>query len=94
MESLLSAVPLIDPEGEQKKIRLKGEIPSASEQISGCPFHTRCPRFLGDICVEKQPPWRKDPQTKKWIYCHIKIDDLTAQQSRTFRFSNRTAEET
>ncbi len=94
MESLLSAVPLIDPEGEQKKIRLEGEIPSPSEEISGCPFHTRCPRFLGDICVEKQPPWRKDPQAKKWIYCHIKIEDLTAQQSRTFRFSSRTAEET
>jgi peptide/nickel transport system ATP-binding protein len=59
---------------------LRGEIPSASEEISGCPFHTRCPRFLGDICVEKTPPWQVDEKTGKRIFCHIPLNDLSASQ--------------
>ncbi len=85
-EALLSAVPLIDPEGQQEQIRLEGEVPSPSEEISGCPFHTRCPRFLGDVCVEKVPPWRVEEETQKRIFCHILLDDLRAEQKRPFKF--------
>jgi peptide/nickel transport system ATP-binding protein len=70
-EALLSSVPLIDPEGERQQIRLEGEVPSPSEELTGCPFHTRCPRFLGDVCVEKVPPWREDEETGKRYFCHI-----------------------
>jgi peptide/nickel transport system ATP-binding protein len=92
-EALLSAVPLIDPEGEQKQIRLEGDVPDPSVDVSGCPFHTRCPRFLGDICVAQVPPWREDEGTGKRYFCHIPRADLLAEQERTFRFSeskNRT----
>ena len=85
-EALLSAVPLIDPEGEQEQIRLKGEVPSPSEKISGCPFHTRCPRFLGEICVEETPPRRVEEGTEKRIFCHIPLDELRSKQKRPFRF--------
>src|SRR5674536_306664 len=51
-EALLSAVPLADPDVKQKPIRLSGSVPSAMDVPSGCRFHPRCPRFLGDICVE------------------------------------------
>jgi peptide/nickel transport system ATP-binding protein len=85
-EALLSAVPLIDPEGQQEQIRLKGEIPSPSEALTGCPFHTRCHRFLGDICVEEVPPWRVEEETGDQIFCHIPLDELRVKQRRPFKF--------
>ncbi len=86
-EALLSAVPLIDPGAEQKQIRLPGEVPSPSDELSGCPFHTRCPRFLGDICIEQVPPWREQESQQKRIFCHIPLDELVEAQGDTFRFS-------
>lgn len=87
-EALLSAVPLIDPEAEQKEIRLPGDVPSPSEEITGCPFHTRCPRFLGDICVEDTPPWREVEDTEKRYFCHIPQEELIGDQERIFKFSD------
>jgi len=86
-EALLSSVPLIDPQGEQEEIRLEGEVPSPSEGISGCPFHTRCPRIIGDICVEEIPPWRDISGTDKRVFCHIPEGEHREEQRRTFRFS-------
>ena len=92
MEALLSSVPLVDPEADQIQIRLEGEIPSASREISGCPFHTRCHRYLGPICREEVPPWRKDPESEKWYFCHIEVEDLKADQQRAFTFQDQTEE--
>jgi oligopeptide/dipeptide ABC transporter ATP-binding protein len=33
---------------------IKGQPPSITEYVSGCPFHPRCP-YKMDICVEKEP---------------------------------------
>jgi peptide/nickel transport system ATP-binding protein len=84
-EALLSAIPLVDPDAEQKRIRLEGEIPSPMDVPRGCPFHTRCPRALGDICREETPPWRVDAQTGKRSFCHIPLEDLGAVQERVFK---------
>ncbi len=54
-EALLSAVPTIDG-GGRDRIRLEGDIPSAADPPSGCVFHTRCPRRIGAICDETEPP--------------------------------------
>jgi peptide/nickel transport system ATP-binding protein len=83
-EALLSAIPLIDPAAEQKNIRLGGEIPSPMNVPSGCPFHTRCPRFLGPICVEETLPWQLDEASRKRYACHIPPDELRAVQERVF----------
>jgi peptide/nickel transport system ATP-binding protein len=85
-EALLSAIPLADPQAEQEHIRLEGEIPSPTNVPSGCPFHTRCPRFLGDICVQEVPPWRVDERTGKRYFCHIPVGDLLEVQERVFTF--------
>jgi len=92
MEALLSSVPLVDPEAEQIQIRLEGEIPSASKEISGCPFHTRCHRYLGAVCKEQVPPWRKVPEGGKWYFCHIEIEDLKEVQERAFTFKDQPEE--
>jgi peptide/nickel transport system ATP-binding protein len=78
-EALLSAIPSIDTV-ESERIRLSGEVPSAVKPPSGCVFHTRCPRKIGKICEQQEPPLHKiDP--RHGIRCHIPVDDLARLQS-------------
>ncbi len=74
-EALLSAVPIPDPLAKQKAIRLSGAVPSALDPPTGCRFHTRCPRLIGDICAEKEPPGADAGPDHK-IYCHIPLTEL------------------
>jgi peptide/nickel transport system ATP-binding protein len=74
-EALLSAIPRLEPDADQKQIRLEGDVPSQVDMPPGCPFHPRCPRYLGDICRQERPPWREAPGQKR-IFCHIPIEDL------------------
>jgi peptide/nickel transport system ATP-binding protein len=78
-EALLSAVPVADPDHQLQSIRLPGDISSPLEKPAGCPFHTRCPRLVGDICMEEKPPWQSTPEGKQ-IFCHIPIKELLADQ--------------
>ena len=57
-EALLSAIPIADTSVKKKHIVLEGDIPSAVNPPPGCPFQTRCPRKLGPICEEQEPPIR------------------------------------
>jgi peptide/nickel transport system ATP-binding protein len=86
-EALLSAVPLADPDIKQKPIRLGGTVPSAMEVPSGCRFHPRCPRFLGDVCATQEPPWRESEGDHR-IYCHIPLDELARLQGETLVFAD------
>ncbi len=77
-EALLSSVP--QAEGEQRpRIRLHGEIPSHADPPSGCVFHTRCPRFIGDVCVNEEPPLREVEPGHHWR-CHHELDALRELQ--------------
>ena len=78
-EALLSAVPTLEGE-ERTRIRLEGEIPSAANPPSGCVFHTRCPRFLGDICVHEEPPLA-EVEPGHLMRCHIPVDELRRLQA-------------
>jgi peptide/nickel transport system ATP-binding protein len=79
-EALLSAVPIPDPNAEQKRIRLEGTVPSALNPPTGCTFHTRCPRRRslpdqGAVCERETPPWRYNSELHR-IACHIELDVL------------------
>ncbi len=80
-EALLSAVPIPDPDAEQKEIRLTGNVPSALNPPSGCRFHTRCPRREemlpdnGKICETEVPPWLASERGHR-ILCHIPLEEL------------------
>lgn len=78
-EALLSAVPKLD-QTETARIRLDGEIPSATNPPSGCVFHTRCPRKIGAICEEQEPPLA-EAQPGHTIRCHIPYAELARLQA-------------
>ncbi|MGX9146147.1 dipeptide ABC transporter ATP-binding protein [Mesorhizobium sp. 128a] len=78
-EALLSAVPKLDHK-ETSRIRLDGEIPSATNPPSGCVFHTRCPRKIGAICEEREPPL-SEAQPGHSIRCHIPYAELARLQA-------------
>ena len=55
-ESLLSAIPMPDPNmaKERKRIILEGDVPSPMNLPSGCAFRTRC-RYATEQCAKECP---------------------------------------
>ena len=82
-EALLSAVPIADTRVKKKRIILDGDIPSALNPPSGCPFQTRCPRKAqveGDLCETTIPPMRTLADSHQ-IKCHLAqsiLDEMEA----------------
>ena len=90
-EALFSAIPSLDFDSPHRRIELRGPVPSLSDPPTGCRFHTRCHRFLGDICVDQAPPWQQvsDGHVYK---CHIPPIDLRPiQVARAWVQSNAGA---
>ena len=54
--SLLSAVPIPDPETARKshRIVLEGDVPSPLKMPTGCPFRTRC-KYATEKCGQEMP---------------------------------------
>jgi oligopeptide transport system ATP-binding protein len=68
--SLLSAIPVPDPDKakKQKRIVLSGDIPSPLHAPSGCSFHTRCSRCT-EICKQVAPEFR-EVAPQHFAACH------------------------
>jgi peptide/nickel transport system ATP-binding protein len=79
-EALVSAIPEPNPNAQRKHIRLDGDIPSAANLPTGCRFHTRCPRKIGAICEQQEPPWQHAGHDHR-IRCHIPINELARLQA-------------
>jgi len=54
-ESLLSAIPVPNPELRRKRIVLQGDVPSPLNPPTGCTFHPRCPIALQGVCDLEVP---------------------------------------
>ena len=77
-EALLSAVPIADTSIEKKRIVLDGDIPSALNPPTGCPFQTRCPRkalVAGNRC-ETDLPGFQDLGKGHHVMCHLPREEL------------------
>ncbi|MBV9192807.1 MAG: ABC transporter ATP-binding protein [Solirubrobacterales bacterium] len=90
-EALGSAVPTAEGT-ERERIRLVGEIPSAASPPSGCVFHTRCPRYIGDICRDEEPALREVEPGHFWR-CHYSAEELREVQKTPPREQPLTARE-
>ncbi|MCY3878509.1 MAG: ABC transporter ATP-binding protein [Rhodobacteraceae bacterium] len=77
-EALLSAVPIADTRVEKKHIVLEGDIPSAMNPPSGCPFQTRC-RWKSEVpdnLCETEVPKQQRLSDGHFIKCHLGEEQL------------------
>ncbi|HZG58972.1 MAG TPA: dipeptide ABC transporter ATP-binding protein [Anoxybacillus sp.] len=68
-QALLSAVPIPDPEYQQDKQLLSGDLPSPSNPPKGCAFHTRCSACM-EICKTTRPEL-KEIEQGHYVACHL-----------------------
>jgi len=81
-EALLSAVPIADTSIIKKHIVLDGDIPSAMDPPSGCPFQTRCrwkDQVPGGLC-DKDVPKVKYLESGHQVKCHLSDDVLATME--------------
>jgi peptide/nickel transport system ATP-binding protein len=77
-KSLMSAVPVPDPEVEdaRERILLTGDLPSPANPPAGCRFHTRCPWKQETRCDTERPQLRVLDDGHK-VACHF-ADEIAA----------------
>ena len=77
--ALLSNIPSAEPSLERNRIHLEGDVPSARNPPSGCPFQTRCPQKIGDVCEQEHPVLETvdsdNPHHR--ISCHLDREEMT-----------------
>lgn len=81
-EALLSAVPIADTSIEKEHIVLEGDIPSAMNPPSGCPFQTRCrwkDQVPGNRC-EIDVPEQQTIVAGHQIKCHLSEEILARME--------------
>lgn len=81
-EALLSAVPIADTNVAKKRIVLDGDIPSAINPPSGCPFQTRCmykDNVEGGLCDSEVPSTRELADGHQ-IKCHLPLEWLNKME--------------
>jgi oligopeptide/dipeptide ABC transporter ATP-binding protein len=69
--TLLSAIPIPDPEIERTRtaIRVQGDLPSPANPPTACRFHTRCPFVQPTRCRDEEPLLR--PIDGHMVACHF-----------------------
>ncbi|WP_299731324.1 ABC transporter ATP-binding protein [uncultured Tateyamaria sp.] len=87
-EALLSAVPIADTKVQKQHIVLEGDIPSAMNPPSGCPFQTRCrwkSEVPGGLCDQEVPPVRHLADGHQ-VKCHL-ADDILARMEPVIKIA-------
>ncbi|WP_313801979.1 oligopeptide/dipeptide ABC transporter ATP-binding protein [Cytobacillus sp.] len=82
-QALLSAIPIPDPDVEDRRERmiLKGELPSPINPPSGCVFKTRCPLAM-EACQTVKPEWQ-EVEKNHFVACHLYNKDIDNRQIYT-----------
>jgi len=53
--ALLHAIPSVESHEGRRENLLEGNPPSPIDPPTGCPFHTRCPEYIGEVCETDVP---------------------------------------
>ena len=71
-QALLSAVPIPDPEAEERRraVVLQGDVPSPADPPPGCHFHTRCPAMRKGLC-DREDPALREARPGHFVACHL-----------------------
>jgi len=79
--SLLSAVPVPDPDAPPERIVLHGDMPSPHHPPSGCVFHPRCPHPKKDESCRTVTPELVETEPGRWVACHFAADPIAPPAS-------------
>ncbi|WP_144222359.1 dipeptide ABC transporter ATP-binding protein [Mesorhizobium amorphae] len=91
-EALLSAIPIADTSVVKKHIVLEGDIPSAMNPPTGCPFQTRCryKHLVADGRCEKEVPPLRELGSGHRSLCWLS-DEVLATMEPVIRFDKEHA---
>src|SRR5690606_36473361 len=84
--SLMSAIPIPDPEVEDRRERilLRGDLPSPAALPPGCRFHTRCPFRRPERCDTEVPELRElASHPGRRVACHYAEQILSGELTVT-----------
>jgi oligopeptide/dipeptide ABC transporter ATP-binding protein len=82
--SLLSAIPVPDPERPRHRIVLTGDVPSPARPPSGCRFHPRC--FMAQARCAVEEPVLRQLAPGHSSACHF-AEDVPARAAELQRLS-------
>ena len=71
---LLRSVPELGEGRSQELDPISGSVPSPYRRPTGCPFHTRCPEFIPDVCDVHMPPQIELAGGHR-VRCHLYVQD-------------------
>ncbi len=71
---LLRSVPELGEGHSQELDPISGSVPSPYQRPAGCPFHTRCPEFIPDVCDVELPPQIELAGGHR-VRCHLYVQD-------------------
>jgi len=89
-QALFSAIPIPDPDREQNRILLTGDIPSPANPPKGCRFHTRCKHCME--CCKSEAPVSKNFDGHV-VKCHLYDDVQDGDTKKAVEISNKIREE-
>lgn len=79
-QSLISAIPIIDPSKRKERILLKGDLPSPIDPPEGCRFNSRC--FIED-CAYKQEYQQLVKVKNHLLACKYKSEQIAKLDKQT-----------
>ena len=82
--SLLSAIPVPDPDRPRHRIVLTGDVPSPAKPPSGCRFHPRC--FMAQARCAVEEPLLREVAPGHSAACHF-AEDVPARAAELQRVS-------
>lgn len=75
-QALFSAALPSRPDVKREEIILSGEVPSPINPPTGCSFHPRCPKYIGEICQQVRPALEEREWKDHPIACHLYADGV------------------